>query len=58
MLAMKADGSAGCAVICVASAFVGLNCRNEFFIKLGLPLWSHLAVTGNFNLNMMLKIEF
>jgi hypothetical protein len=24
---------------------------------LGLPLWSHLTVTGNFNLNMMLKIE-
>ena len=25
---------------------------------LGLPLWSHLTVTGNFNSNMMLKIEF
>jgi hypothetical protein len=27
------------------------------FKKLGLPLWSHLTVTGKFNLSMMLKVE-
>jgi hypothetical protein len=26
--------------------------------KLGLPLWSNLTITGNFNLNMVLKIKF
>jgi hypothetical protein len=24
--------------------------------KLGLPLWSHLTVTGDFNVSMILKI--
>jgi hypothetical protein len=42
---------------CAVGAFIGYHGQKRIK-KLGLPLGSHFTVTGNFNLNMMLKIEF
>jgi hypothetical protein len=32
--------------------------KHAFNLIFRLPLWSHLTVTGNFNIKMMLKILF
>jgi len=43
--------------VCAIGAFIGLHGQNAFK-KLGFGLGSHSAATRNFNLNMILKIEF